>query len=163
MTDKEIIKALECCVDEDCDNCPNRSGIFCIVKIESYALDFINRQQEQLEAAANGQETLQKALADKNKEAAELNLDLKILREFYNCLKGNSDEIIEENKRLRDKVVGLTDEKDQLIKTFGECQEEAIKDFAKAVIDGIDEGYISHSKDIVDFTHNYLRGKGDTE
>ena len=68
MTDNAIIKALECCVDEDCDNCPNRSGIFCIVKIESYALDLINRQQEQLEAAANERETLQKALAEKNKE-----------------------------------------------------------------------------------------------
>ena len=73
MTDKEIIKALECCVDEDCDNCPNRSGIFCIVKIESYALDLINRQQEQLEATIAGQETLQKALAEKDKEIKRLN------------------------------------------------------------------------------------------
>ena len=130
MTDKEIIKALECCVDEDCDNCPNRSGIFCIVKIESYALDLIKRQQEQLEAAANGQETLQKALAEK-------------------------DRII---KRLND-------EKIQLIKTFGECQEEAVKDFAKAVIDGLSDGRISRGFDMVDFTADYLRGKmvGDTE
>ena len=130
MTDKEIIKALECCVDEDCDDCPNRSGLFCVVKIESYALDLINRQQEQLEAAIAGQETLQKALAEKDRE-----------------------------------VERLTAEKEQLIKTFGECQERAVKDFAKAVIDGIDEGYISHSSDVVDFTNDYLSGKmaGDTE
>ena len=130
MTDKEIIKALECCVDEDCDNCPNRSGIFCIVKIESYALDLINRQQEQLEAAIAGQETLQKALAEKDRE-----------------------------------IDRLTAEKDRLIETFGECQEEAVKDFAKAVIDGLSDGRISRGFDMVDFTADYLRGKmaGDTE
>lgn len=61
-------------------------------------LEFINRQQEQLEAAIAGQETLQKALAEKNKE-----------------------------------IERITAEKDQLIKTFGECQKEAVKDFAKAV------------------------------
>ena len=98
--------------------------------ITKSTIDFINRQQEQLEAAANGQETLQKALAEKEKE-----------------------------------IERLTAEKEQLIKVFGECQTEAVKDFAKAVIDGIDEGYISHSSDIVDFTTDYLRGKmaGDTE
>ena len=165
MTDKEIIKALECCVDEDCDNCPNRSGIFCIVKIESYALDLINRQQEQLEAAIAGQETLQKALAEKGREVAELNSDLKLLQNDYYCLKRNFDDTIEKNKRLRDKVVGLTAEKDQLIKTFGECQAEAVREFAKAVIDGLADGRISRGFDMVDFTADYLRGKmaGDTE
>lgn len=75
MTDKEIIKGLECCVNEDCDDCPNRSGLFCVVKIESYALDLINRQQEQLEAAVAGQETLQKALAEKDREIERLTAD----------------------------------------------------------------------------------------
>ena len=131
--------------------------------ITKSTIDFINRQQEQLEAAIAGQETLQKALAEKDREAAALNSDLKLLRNDYNHLKTNFDETIEKNKRLRDKVVGLTAEKDSLIKTFGESQERAIKDFAKAVIDGLDEGYISHSPDIVDFTADYLRGKGDTE
>lgn len=26
MTDNEIIKALECCKKDDCDNCPNNFG-----------------------------------------------------------------------------------------------------------------------------------------
>lgn len=170
MTDKEIIKALEClegCA-LNCRDCPYSQGKFfpiCQRRVAKDAIDLVNRQQEQLEAAVAGQETLQKSLADKNKEVAELNSDLKLLKNDYNYLKANFDENIEKNKRLRDKVVGLTAEKDQLIKTFGECQEEAVKDFAKAVIDGIDEGYISHSTDIFDFTNDYLRGKmaGDTE
>lgn len=129
MTDKEIIKALECCASEsieDCQVCPYMfDTIYCDqMKLRADAFDLVNRQQEQLEAAANGQETLQKALAEKDRE-----------------------------------IERLTAEKEQLIKTFGECQERAVKDFAKAVIGGIDEGYISHSSDIVDFTTDYLRGK----
>ena len=48
---------------------------------------------------------------------------------------------------------------------YNEATSEAVREFSKAVIDGIDEGYISHSSDIVDFTTDYLRGKmaGDTE
>lgn len=138
-----------------------------------FTLDLINKnvhQQERIEelterlnATIAGQETLQKALAEKDREVAELNSDLKLLQNDYNHLKTNFDETVEKNKRLKDKVVRLTAEKDRLIKTFGECQAEAVREFAKAVIDGIDEGYISHSSDIVDFTADYLRGKGDTE
>ena len=100
MTDKEIIKAMECCLsgkEELCKECPLNGKCFGDVDyLLELALDLIKRQQEQLEAAANGQETLQKALAEK-------------------------DRII---KRL-------TDEKDQLIKTFGECQAEATKALAE--------------------------------
>lgn len=165
MTDNAIIKALECCLNEDCNNCPNCCGCYCIENLMSYALDLINRQQEQLEAAIAGQETLQKALAEKGREVAELNSDLKLLKNNYEHLKTNFDETVEKNKRLRDKVVGLTAEKDRLIETFGECQEEAVKDFAKAVIDGLSDGRISRGFDMVDFTADYLRGKmaGDTE
>ena len=169
MTDKEIIKALECCLsgkEELCKECPLNGKCFGDVDyLLELVLDLINRQQEQLEAAANGHETLQKALADKNKEVAELNSDLKLSKNNHEHLKTNFDETVEKNKRLRDKVVGLTAEKDQLIKTFSECQEEAVKDFAKAVIDGLADGRISRGFDMVDFTADYLRGKmaGDTE
>lgn len=105
--------------------CPNPDKYACEWKEK--LVSEINCLQEQLEAAANGQETLQKALADKDREVAELNSDLKLLKNNYDCLKTNFDETIEKNKRLRDKVVGLTAEKEQLIKTFGECQAEATK------------------------------------
>lgn len=135
MIEKETIKGLECCTDEsyeNCNDCPySIDTVSCErMKLLKDSLDLINHKQELLDAAIAGQETLQKALAEKEKE-----------------------------------IERLTAEKEQLIKVFGECQTEAVKDFAKAVIDGIDEGYISHSSDIVDFTTDYLRGKmaGDTE
>ena len=134
MIEKDTIKELECCTDEwyeNCNECPySIDTVSCErMKLLEDSLDLINHKQELLDAAIAGQETLQKALAEKEKE-----------------------------------IERLTVEKEQLIKIFGECQTEAVKDFAKAVIDGIDEGYISHSSDIVDFTADYLKGKtGDTE
>ena len=130
MTDKEIVERIENILKAASEMAEaNKMYPKSLLEgIYPEILEFINRQQEQLDAAISGQETLQKALADKGR-----------------------------------KVERLTAEKEQLIKTFGECQERAVKDFAKAVVDGIDEGYISHASDIVDFTHNYLRGKGYAE
>ena len=48
MTDKEIIKALECCKKDDCDNCPNDFGN-CYANLSGYSLDIINRQQAEIE------------------------------------------------------------------------------------------------------------------
>ena len=44
MTDNEIIKALECCKKDDCDNCPNDFGN-CYANLAGCSLDLINRKQ----------------------------------------------------------------------------------------------------------------------
>lgn len=87
MTDNEIIKALECCSQEDmCQSCPY--GASCLDEkyvsiLSKDALDLINRQKAEIlnlkadkEALINGQETLQKNLpkvigAEAIKEFAE--------------------------------------------------------------------------------------------
>ena len=48
MTDKEIIKALECCKKDDCDSCPNNFGN-CYANLAGYALDLINRREGQID------------------------------------------------------------------------------------------------------------------
>ena len=48
MTDKEIIKALECCKKDDCDNCPNDFGN-CCTNLAECSLDLINRKQAEIE------------------------------------------------------------------------------------------------------------------
>ena len=48
MKDNEIIKALECCKKDDCDNCPNDFGN-CYANLAGYALDLINRQKAEIE------------------------------------------------------------------------------------------------------------------
>ena len=48
MTDNEIKKALECCINDDCDNCPDTFGN-CEHNVMRDALDLINRQQAEIE------------------------------------------------------------------------------------------------------------------
>ncbi len=71
MTDNEIIKALECCEKDDCDNCPNDFGN-CYANLAGYALDLINRQKAEIEALIAGQETLQKYIAEQKAEIESL-------------------------------------------------------------------------------------------
>ena len=54
MTDKEIIKALECCSKKECYKCPNYSeGIECGEALLILALDLINRQKAEIEILNN--------------------------------------------------------------------------------------------------------------
>lgn len=48
MKDNEIIKALECCIKDDCDNCPDTFGN-CEHNAMRNALDLINRQKAEIE------------------------------------------------------------------------------------------------------------------
>ena len=48
MTDNEIIKALECCKKDDCDNLPNNFGN-CYANLSGYALDLIKRKQAEID------------------------------------------------------------------------------------------------------------------
>ena len=82
MTDNEIIKAWECCTDEmgctkgcPCFN-PKAKGSHCTVakkfELENLTLDLIKRQKEQIESLIAGQETLRKALTEKDAEIEKL-------------------------------------------------------------------------------------------
>ena len=59
MTDKEIIKALECCTaDEDCKHCPLIKELsYCSDDIMKYALDLIQRQQIEIDIIQKFYET----------------------------------------------------------------------------------------------------------
>ena len=49
MMDKEIIKALECCIKKKCTNCPH-TKMFCSDTVAmEHALDLIKRQQKEIE------------------------------------------------------------------------------------------------------------------
>lgn len=53
MTDNEIIKALECCIEDDydksCTECPLQYYEYCNFQLAKFALDLINRQKEDIE------------------------------------------------------------------------------------------------------------------
>ena len=66
LTDSEIVKALECCnhIETDCELCPLYTTKECSKVMLDSTLDLINRLQEEKEALINGQETLQKYIAN---------------------------------------------------------------------------------------------------
>ena len=71
MTDNEIIKALECCNGWHgrCLNCPlNREGTNCKEKLNSYALDLINRQKAEIEELRKRISYLEKSIDCSRKE-----------------------------------------------------------------------------------------------
>ena len=85
MTDKEIIKALECCGGVgECQKCSLNNlgkGIsLCIPHLTQSAVDLINRLQDEKKALINGQETLQKRIA-------ELQTELERLQKIENIVK----------------------------------------------------------------------------
>ena len=115
MIEKETIKGLECCTDEqyeNCNECPySIDTVSCErMKLLEDSLDLINHKQELLEAAIAGQETLQKALAEKDREIDDLKVENRSLRiaanfcEFhYNKAR---DEAIEEFATGIKKILG---------------------------------------------------------
>ena len=65
-------------------------------------LEFINRQQEQLEAAANGQETLQKALAEKDREVERLTAEKdRLIKTFGECQAEATKALVEKDKEIK--------------------------------------------------------------
>ena len=102
LTDEQIIKALECCVENKCTyDCPfyHDSCIKCrysTSEIIKFAFALINRQKAEIEnlkadkdALINGQLTLQKMYAEAIKEFAE---GLKpMMFSYYDCLKESAE------------------------------------------------------------------------
>ena len=80
MTDKEIIKALCCCLNAECNECPYEiKG--CNVKMCKDALDLINRQQAEIGNLKQEVEDYiaeNSALADENLELNSLINDLEM-------------------------------------------------------------------------------------
>lgn len=133
MVEKDTIKGLECCLDEKiekCDECP-----YCVdtimckrMKLLEDSLDLINHKQELLEAAIAGQETLQKALAEKKKEIEDLKIENQSLRTAANCYKFH----------------------------YNEARNEAIEEFATG-IKKILGRYYSSLSDAIDYLENKLK------
>lgn len=100
MTNNEIIKALECCAGDDgCDVCPMyKPSSECITELQGKALDLINRLQADKEALIAGQETLQKALAEKAAEVERLKNDCFCISNERDAIGDCLNEAVEEAK-----------------------------------------------------------------
>ena len=78
FTDEEVIKALECCINDNCDNCPDTFGN-CEHNAMRNALDLIKRQKAEIDILVRKHDTLLDELADKQAKIKKV----KSCLEFY--------------------------------------------------------------------------------
>jgi hypothetical protein len=61
MTESEIMKALECCKKDDCDNCPNDFGN-CYSNLANDAISLINRKNAEIERLQEYHDEMEEAI-----------------------------------------------------------------------------------------------------
>lgn len=118
MTDKEIIKALECCagMQNDCVGCPLidfSSCEECMSELISNALDLINRQQEKIEYMQGEREVLLEDIYHSANQINEQQTEIEKLEEKCSTLEYD---------------IGLMQQEKSVVET------EAIKEFAEYVL-----------------------------
>lgn len=69
LTDKEIIKALECCSNDECSKCPFQDGVCSEKDVMKNSLDLINRQEAKIERLKEKSREDDKLLNDRVQEA----------------------------------------------------------------------------------------------
>ena len=105
-----LIKALECCKKDDCDNCSNDFGN-CYANLAGYALELINRYEA---------------------EIANLGIELKAMRGAANSYKAEVERL---TVNMNAFGLGMKREAERA----DTARAEAIKEFAERVKDIIDE------------------------
>lgn len=112
MTDKEIKKALECCIKptSDCENCPYYKKEECFDMAKRDALNLINRQQaeiERLQKENNQFADLGKMYSEIRAEAIKEFADLSIKRicENVNAPTPSESYVVEKCNQVIDNLV----------------------------------------------------------
>ena len=121
MTDKEIIKALECCADiYYCTDCPCKEFCNDLGKLQKNALNLINRQQAEIERLTT--------LSELGKMRAN---DYRVMRD--RALKAEA-----EIERLQIRLRKVRNQFTDLGKMYSEIRAEAIKEFAERLKEKIE-------------------------
>ena len=95
MTDKEIIKALECCMNGRCDDeCPFRETREHCHNLDSLILDLINRQQAEIDRWKKNCDDLYEQMSERQKAEVEIAKRM-----------GKSEAIKEFAERLKEKPI----------------------------------------------------------
>lgn len=107
MTDKEIIKALECCssnLQSTCDNCPihYRQSADCVAYLAKNALVLINRQKAEIEKLQKTQQVQANRIIEERGRKYELASTVSILNKQIKTVK--SEAINEFTEKLKEKA-----------------------------------------------------------
>ena len=135
MEREQIIKALECCKQDDCDNCPNDFGN-CYSNLAGYALSLIKELTKDVERLRKqcGEAIVEcdERDAERLKQVAELTVQLDAMRGATNSYKMHNERLTEENERLHASCTELTQnlhecKADTVRKMHSELYEEFLK------------------------------------
>lgn len=145
LSDNEIKKALECCINHKCHECPAKA-MFCSESIPmAFALDLINRLEEEINRLQAENEKLNKELKNlrtENKELKNLRTDLISLQSENEKWQGGymtqKEEIANleiELKAMRGAANSYKTENERLThitrNLIGEIKAEAMTEFAE--------------------------------
>ena len=140
MTDKEIIKALECCIKptNGCENCPYYKKEECFDMAKRDALNLINRQQAEIQALReniHNRKSRENKLRSKIKSFKatinELQHEREILIEDIHHSADQINEQIEEIEKQKRNTDVVIENYQNLCDRYIEARAEAIKEFAE--------------------------------
>ena len=107
-TDKQIVKALECCQSHtitDCRDCPNRaSGDNCVNELMRNALDLINRQKVEIAVLTTAVDNSTKEFLKLHDEYQDQKADIEKLQEVNADLNESLRLAAEANKDLKAEI-----------------------------------------------------------
>ena len=130
MTDNEIIKALECCLTYDCDNC-HFNPFNCDPNLQEYAIGIINRQKAEIEELKEDNKQFANRLVASGdfieKEKAEA------IKEFAERLKKHFKSLEWQPKTDR-KTLPIEVVKEQMRWVLGEVSIKTIENLVKEMV-----------------------------
>lgn len=153
MTDNEIIKALECCVECDmyCDECPEDCPLKdtndCTYVLRRNSLDLINRQSAEIDILIRKKHTLRDEIAELQAEIERLQKGYEVEATDNMLLKSENSELQQKIKELEIELQAMRGaansykaecerlnlENLQMIASIKRLKSEAIKEFAELV------------------------------
>ena len=142
LTDNEIIKALECCIDCKCKECPCYKNIegemYCTEIDEEEILDLINRQQAEIEKLNKARQKQAVFLGEEREQKYELidklskaNTEIERLRAEADMAEGYADALVARAKSeaIKEFAERLKIEAFECDVSFGygkECYQQAV-------------------------------------
>ena len=124
MNPHEIIKALECCIEVECDECPFDEQTSCIGYVKQGAIDLINRQKAEIKDWETQFRFLDVECCRLEKQTEEQQAEIERLRDLNNVLETDN---INANMNLEH----IQYEFDLLKQEKSVVKSEAIKEFVK--------------------------------
>lgn len=179
MTDNEVIKALECCKDLKCSECPKKSNLFvtdCDVKLCDEVLDLIKWQQEKIEKEVDLNRELFEKMAQDEAAFKELREQLDEQFRINRQIVRRNGEKVEEINRLKaeietleSRIFALNDTNKILMETQEVYVNNKLEEFAERLKDRkifLEDGerfigYAVKEKDIDEVAKKMTEVKGD--